>query len=362
MRGERRSFSPVVAVLLLALLTGPGRLSAQDTTATRLREAARFLASGNLGSAENELNLVLRGSPDEYRALDLLGVVRVLQRRESDAEHLFRRVVQSKPGFASGHAHLGLLLLETDRSEEAVPELGEAVRLDPSRTDASEALVHIWREQAQTASRAGDYAKAVGLLAEARKLAPHNADVQLEFGDAALQMSLLKDAVEGFQQTLRLRRNDPMALYGLGRALMGLSQFEGARQQFALYVDVRPDDWAGHCALGMTLAALERAPEARTQFKRSLALDPGQIESYFRLGLLDINSNDLQSAGKNLRTLLDRDPKHAGALAALGRVEFEQKQYADAADLLRRAITQDDSLREAHYYLGLTYGRMGRKP
>jgi len=59
--------------------------------------------------------------------------------------------------------------------------------------------------------------------------------------------------------------------------------------------------------------------------------------------------------------VLDRDPKHAGALAARGRVEMERKQFGDAADFLQRAIAADDSLREAHYYLGLTYARMGRK-
>ena len=49
------------------------------------------------------------------------------------------------------------------------------------------------------------------------------------------------------------------------------------------------------------------------------------------------------------------------ALSGLGRVAFEQKRYSDAIDLLQRALAIDDSLREAHYYLGLTFVRVGRK-
>jgi tetratricopeptide (TPR) repeat protein len=42
-------------------------------------------------------------------------------------------------------------------------------------------------------------------------------------------------------------------------------------------------------------------------------------------------------------------------------VQLEQKKYPEAADLLQRAIAGNDQLREAHYFLGLTYARMGRK-
>src|SRR5277367_1780734 len=87
------------ALLFSAMLSTPA-LFAQDANTTGLRHAADFLAAGNLERAETELQSVLRTSPDEYRALDLLGVIRVMQRREADAEDLFGRVVELKPDFA----------------------------------------------------------------------------------------------------------------------------------------------------------------------------------------------------------------------------------------------------------------------
>jgi tetratricopeptide (TPR) repeat protein len=337
-------------------------LSAQDVTTARLQVAAQALTAGNLKLAENELQSVLGSSPENHRALDLLGVVRVLQHRDTDAEALFRRAVRQDTGFASAHAHLGLLFLQTGRTEDAVPELREAVRLDSSRVDASTALVKIWSDQAQAAVTAGDSEKALALLTDARKLAPNNSDVQFALGTLALRMSRFQDAIDGFNETLKLRTNDPPALYGLGQASMALSRYEEARQEFTRYLALRPGDSSARCSLGITLAALERPTEARAQFEKSIALAPTQTESYFRLGLLDLDSKDLESAAKNFHYVLDRDAKHSGALVSLGRVDFEQKQYAEAADLLNRAIGNDESLREAHYYLGLTYARMGRKP
>ena len=348
-------------VLLLSSLMPVAQVSTPSSTMSLLQDAAQALTAGKLTRAETDLQTVLRTAPDDYRALDLLGVVRVLQHRDVEAEQLFRRAVQKKADGAPAHAHLGLLYLQKGRTDDAVPQLREALRIDSARTDASDALVHTLRDQSKTAAAAGDSGSSLALLREARNYAPENPDVQFEFGAMALQLSLWQDAVAAFQQTLKLQQNDPVALYSMGRAFLGEWKFEDARQQFARYVEVRPDDASGHCALGMTLAALENTQEARDQFERSILLAPEQTESYFRLGLIELNVKDLDEAATNFRLVLTRDSKHAGALSALGRVAFEQKRYPDAIDLLQRALAMDDSLREAHYYLGLTFARAGRK-
>jgi len=337
------------------------QVSTPSSTMSLLQDAAQAMTAGKLARAETDLQTVLRTAPDDYLALDLLGVVRVLQHRDVEAEQLFRRAVQKKADFAAAHAHLGLLYLQKGRADDAVPQLRESLRIDSARTDASDALVHTLRDQSKTAAAAGDSGSSLALLREARNYAPDNPDVQFEFGAMALQLSLWQDAIAAFQQTLKLRQNDAVALYSLGRAFLGEWKFEDARQQFARYVEVRPDDASGHCALGMTLAALESTQEARDQFERSILLAPEQTESYFRLGLIELNVKDLDEAATNFRLVLTRDSKHAGALSALGRVAFEQKRYPDAIDLLQRALAMDDSLREAHYYLGLTFVRAGRK-
>jgi tetratricopeptide (TPR) repeat protein len=347
--------------LLLSSLLPAAQVSTPASTMSLLQDAAQAMTAGKLARAETDLQTVLRATPDDYRALDLLGVVRILQHRDIEAEQFFRRAVKKNEDFAPAHAHLGLLYFQKGRADEAVPQLREALRIDSGRTDALNALVQILRDQSKTAAAAGDLRRSLGLLQEARNYAPDNPDVQFEWGATALQLSLWQDAIAAFQQTLKLRHDDPVALYSLGRAFLGEWKFEDARQQFARYVEARPDDAAGHCALGMTLAALESTQEARAQFERAILLAPEQTESYFRLGLIELNMKDLDEAATNFRQVLTRDSKHAGALSALGRVAFEQKHYSDAIDLLQRAITTDDSLREAHYYLGMTFFRVGRK-
>lgn len=350
---------------LLSLFVGVPLLAptafSQAAVTTHLRNAAQFLAAGKVESAESELRSVLQESPQEPRALDLLGVVRVLQHRESDAEALFQQAIRSQPDFASAHAHLGRLYAQSGRDGDAIPELQQAIRLDPTRADATDTLVQIFRQHANDAESSGDLKQALGLLIEARELAPKNPDVQFAFASTAFKMSLLQDAVDGFRATLSQRKNDARAVYELGRSYGGLGRLEDARQEFEHYTGLRPDDPSGYCSLGITLAALDRSAEATIQFQKSIALAPEQTEAYFRLGSLELRTHDFDSARIHLKQVLDRDSNHAGALSAMGRLEYSEKHYPEAAGLLVRAITSDDSMLEAHYYLALTYGRLGQK-
>src|ERR1700722_20266404 len=138
-------------MLLLSSLTPAAQVPKPHTNASLLEDASQAMTAGKLSLAEKDLQSVLRTAPEDYRALDLLGVVRVLQQRESEAEELFCHAIQKKNDFAPAHAHLGLLYAQKGRTKEAIPQLREAVGMDPSRGDASGALVRILQEQARGA-------------------------------------------------------------------------------------------------------------------------------------------------------------------------------------------------------------------
>jgi tetratricopeptide (TPR) repeat protein len=353
-------------VLLTLFVLPPAAVArAQGLSATpsppTIREAAAALAAGDLKRAESELQAILQATPTDVHALNLLAIVRVEQKREAEAEALFKQAIAIQPEFAGAHSGLGLLYAQMGKDDLAIPVLEESVRLDPGRIDAQAVLISIWRRQAHDATEHNELEKALALLIDARKLNPADADVQYEFGMVALRMSLFPDAIEAFNQTLKLRADDTAALYGLGRAKMPVSRFDDAQQAFERYVKLRPADASGHYALGFCLQALQRASDARAEYERSIALQPLQTESYFQLGLMELEAGDPDGAAKQFEHVLDRAPRHAAALTGMGRVRYQEKQYAEAAALFEKAIASNPGLREAHYYLGLADSRLGRK-
>jgi tetratricopeptide (TPR) repeat protein len=359
------SYCGFVALFLVGVFSGLAFSQQQGvpdgSDFSLLKDAAQSIAAGNLDRAEKELQTVLQTSPEEVRALNFLGIIRAQQRREPEAERFFRQAIEIRPDFTSAHASLGLLYIQMSKPDDAVAQLKETLRLDPGRTDAAAALTDVWRDQARAAVRQGDPEKALAVLMEARKVSPHDADVLFDFGMVALRMSLFPDSVQAFQQALNRRKDFGNALYGLGRAQMGLDKYDEAHEAFVRYVQLQPQDASGHYALGMTLQALQRPEDARTEYEKSIQLKPDQTESHFQLGQMDVDAGDLKSAADRFDRVLNQDPRHAGALAGAGRVAFHNKNYARASEFLRRAVKTAPALREAHYYLGLTYARLGQK-
>jgi tetratricopeptide (TPR) repeat protein len=354
------------ACIFVAVILWPNAIFAQGVAESPtgnlsvIQNAAKSLAAGDLTRAESTLNLVLQAAPDDFRALNLLGIVRAQQGREPDAEKLLQRAIELKPEFASAHVSLGMLYVQMSKPDEAVLQFQEALRLDADRSDARSSLVGVWREQAREAVGKNDPEKALSLLLRAQKVSPHEPDTLYDLGMVELKMSLFPDAILAFTEASKLRRDDANALYGLGRAQTAIVSFEEAHETFVRYCELRPSDASGHYALGMTLEALLRTQDARSQFEKSIALQPVQTESYFQLGRISLESGDVGVALAQFRRVLARDPHHAGALAGTGRLRFEEKDYPRAVELLEKAIAADASSREAHYYLGMTYARMNR--
>lgn len=352
--------------VLSCLLLWPTALAGAQTASIppkvpTIKEAAAALAAGDLKQAESELQIILQGTPANVHALNLLAIIRVQQKREADAEALFKQAIAIQPEFAGAHSGLGLLYAQMGKSDLAIPALQQAVMLDPGRKDAQAVLISIWRGQAHDAAEHNDLEKALALLVEARRLDPADADVQYEFGMVALRMSLFSDAIDAFDQALKLRVDDAAALYGLGRAKMSVARFDDAQQAFERYVQLRPADASGHYALGFTLQALQRTSDARVEYEKSITLQQLQTESGFQLGLMELEAGNNGAAADRFEQVLKRAPEHAGALTGMGRVKFQEKDFAAAAALFDKAIASNPGLREAHYYLGLTDARLGRK-
>jgi Tfp pilus assembly protein PilF len=98
--------------------------------------ALDLLQNGRLKDAERIVKDVLRGSPREFDALQVLAIIRGQQRQTSEAVKLLAKAVQVDPTSAAAHYNLGSALMMLKRYGEAAEAFERTVALRPDAAHA----------------------------------------------------------------------------------------------------------------------------------------------------------------------------------------------------------------------------------
>ena len=99
-----------------------------------------MVSRNRLAEAEQQLWNVLREQPNQVWALKLMGSVRLRQKRNAEAEALFRRAVELSSKDVQAWRSLGEVYSAEDQGEKAIDAYSVAVRLFPA--DAAESLTN----------------------------------------------------------------------------------------------------------------------------------------------------------------------------------------------------------------------------
>lgn len=128
-----------------------------------LRAQARASAeSGRWEQAEAAFRELLRQSPDDVEALNVLGASAMARGAFADAGALLRQALASAPGDGSVRKNLGMLLLQTGDAEGAADVLGQAVDDDPDFFVARLLLGLAHERCARSADALGQYLASLG--------------------------------------------------------------------------------------------------------------------------------------------------------------------------------------------------------
>ncbi len=112
-------------------------------------------------------------------------------------------------------------------------------------------------------------------------------------GVTLFRLGRLPEAVQEFEQALRIDPDLAEAHRGLGAALYRLGRLPEAIQQYKQAPQINPDYAEIHLNLGIVLMHADRLPEAIEHFEQALRIRPDFAEAHYNLGTA------LQRLGKN---------------------------------------------------------------
>ncbi|MCX2864476.1 PEP-CTERM system TPR-repeat protein PrsT [Paucibacter sp. PLA-PC-4] len=324
-KGERTAIDKALADFKAALPNHPQ---------LRLFTANQAMESGDLKTARENVQVLLKGAPEDGRVQFLAGAIE------------FRR---------------GALL-------QAESHLNKALRLAPNTKRVRVLL-------ARTHLRAGEAAKALTVLQPALNDDKGDADIFAAAAEAHFQLGNAKQAEEYLQQAVKLNPQDArsrtalaVANIGKGRSDQGLDELRaisaedsGATADLAL-ISALVRKGESEKAL-QAIDALERkqpnkplAPmlrggvelrrgnqaQARSAFEAALKADPVYFPAASSLTTMDVADKKPELAIKRFEKMLEADPRHVQAqMAIVGLRAQAGAQPAELIELLTKAVKQN---------------------
>lgn len=243
-----------------------------------------------------------------------------------DSASLFQHALDVTVYNHVAHQNLGVALGRMGRTDEAIAQFREALRLRPDRRDLRLNLAMALHDQHRTAESLEHYEIAL-------RIDPTHAKGHALLGLALAELGRHDEALPHLSEAVRLLPLDATAHNDLGKVLAALGRTEEARERFAEAARIDPSLADARNNLGRALAKLGRREEAIAEFRRAVAADPALPEAHHNLGLALAGAGRLEEARDAYLQALRLRPgyglAHANLAACLARLGLHEEAWRE---------------------------------
>jgi tetratricopeptide (TPR) repeat protein len=317
------------------------------------------------------------------------GLLLLNMKRLPEAEQAIRAGLERAPDSAVGHYHLGRMLLEAGKPEEAIASLERAIAVNASFEPAYVALASIY-ESRQDQGRAiavlrkylhsvnsrnrdirhqlvrlyvasKDYEGARKELNDLLAEDPSDLDAQLRLALVYGEEKEYSKAIDQLLQILKARPTELKVRDYLGFLYEESKDTEKAIETYTFNIQLEPSYFEGHLHLGVLFYRLKRFPEAITHMTQAITLNPKQPEAHIVLGLTYLQEDRFDDAARALEEGISQNPRSADLYFNLGTVYDKLNRFDDVVRAMETAIKLDPHHADALNYLGYSYAERGIK-
>jgi tetratricopeptide (TPR) repeat protein len=306
------------------------RLSATDNGAPDvaiLRMRALYL-SGQNQEADKVLTSLTEHTAQDPQLSFSIGLALAQAARYQDAERFFSRTLEADPGNFDVLYNLGIAAFHSGDRQRAHDVLQAALAKRPEDVDTlyNLAVVDINLKKP---------ADAVPLLGQAVRLDDSRSNVQLTFADTLSALGYYADALTAYENYLKLVPSDVAAqrehafMIGIcGRREEGIAQLK-------TFIRAHATDAIAHYEVGV-LEASSDIPDAALHLKKSLDLQPDFVPARFARGGLYCLQGQFAEALPDLEFAAAHSPENVEVLDRLGKTYMQLNRFPDALKELRK--------------------------
>ena len=314
--------------------------------------------------------------------------------RYEDAERAFEKLRQLEPGMAEVHANLGLIYFEERKFDEAVPALRQALKLKPTLTKSGSLLAMSLSELGRYSDAEPGLEKCLHHSSDTEIKRMCGLELQRVYSGLKRDGK----AVEVAMELNRLYPDDPEILYQAGKVygnfafltMEKLAQvaptsvwrhlaaaeahesqgsYSQAIQEYQEVLRLQPDRPTVHYRIGRSLMgrfwqrqSQEDIAAAEKEFEEELRLHPDNANAAYELGEMRRKSKQNEEAQKYFEQAIQHYPDFSEAQLGLAAVLLERNQPDKALPHAQRAVAVDPGNEVCWYRLAKIQRSLGNIP
>jgi len=227
----------------------------------------------------------------------------------SQAEGLYRKVLDASPQHADALHYLGVIYHQNKQHDLAVLTIAKALAIDPDNSD-------FLSNQALALKEVGRLEDAIKTLQLALTLAPKDVEIQYNLGNAYAEHLQYEGAATCYRQVLEVYPQDEdlkqalcNALQALGNEYQQTGQYTKAESAYQEAIRIIRNDASLYFNLGNAQRELGKAADAAKAYLKAIQISPSDADAYNNLGNVQRELGDLDTSIASYRKALDINPK-----------------------------------------------------
>ncbi|MAE70659.1 MAG: hypothetical protein CME06_09340 [Gemmatimonadetes bacterium] len=220
--------------------------------------------------------------------------------------------------------------------------------------------------------KAQRYEKAKGQFAQALETEPQNPEIHLFMGRTLIEMKDFTGARGAFDQAIELGGEpyagkvtaavDPkyVELFKDGKTYADADKLDKAVESMSKAALLDPSRFDAHHALGVIQAKRDEFGAAEASLERAAEIKPEDRDVLFSLGVVQYNATKYEGAILTFKKILELSPGELSALENLARCYQLSEQYDEMIPVYKQIINADPSSSDAHYNYGVALVNAGR--
>jgi TonB family protein len=266
---------------------------------------------------------------------------------------------------AAAYGQYAFVLLEADKSADALPYAQKATKLDPTQAQYQIELGEALRGTGDNPGSITAFKNALAL--DDKKSANVTARIYADLGVSQLNMKQESEGIASINQAERIAPNSPVAYEALAGYYVRNQKYDAALGPLSQLAQITPKDPQVQVDIGDIYVQKKDYAKAKAAYEKALALDPNNGNALFGSAQIAAAQGDLPGASSALSKAVAASPSNAAVYNAtisailLGLQIKGVDPTADAVRYATAATTADPNFAPGWYDLGVGLASQGKK-